>query len=228
MRVLNKYSALLLDMNGTFMFGHDRFGEAEDFHRTYRSLGGNTLSKHEVKRCMRKCFDSLDRDSTNPAVYDDFPSLAEAFQRYSNPPESELPLLQRVFALHEAGTVSEAHASLLQRLARTHRLALVSNIWSPKQPWLDEFKRAGLGGVFQHQVFSSDFRSIKPSPVLFREALRGLDKRPQDCLFIGDSLRCDMEGACRVGIATAWLSPKTEQPESVGYLISNLAQIEEL
>ncbi len=27
-------------MNGTFMFGHDRFGHEQDYHATYNALGG--------------------------------------------------------------------------------------------------------------------------------------------------------------------------------------------
>ena len=32
--------AILLDMNSTFMFGEDRFGEVEDYSEYYRSIGG--------------------------------------------------------------------------------------------------------------------------------------------------------------------------------------------
>ena len=40
MRVLDRFKVILLDMNGTFMFGQDRFGPEEDFAATYRRLGG--------------------------------------------------------------------------------------------------------------------------------------------------------------------------------------------
>jgi putative hydrolase of the HAD superfamily len=228
MRVLDKYSVLLLDMNGTFMFGHDRFAETEDFHKTYSSLGGKRLASEQVAHSIRACFEGLNQDSTNPEFYDHFPTLAEGFMRHSNPPKSELRLLMKVFALHERGTVSDSCASLLRRLAKTHRLALISNIWSPKQPWLDEFERAGIAEVFRHKVFSSDFRSIKPSPVLFREALRGLGAHPDECLCIGDSLRCDMEGANKAGIATTWITSETKRPQSVNYLLSRIEEIEVL
>jgi len=38
-RFLDQFPVLLLDMNGTFMFGHDRFGPDEDYYATYRPLG---------------------------------------------------------------------------------------------------------------------------------------------------------------------------------------------
>jgi FMN phosphatase YigB (HAD superfamily) len=226
MRLLDRYPVLLLDMGGTFMFRHDRFGEEEDFYKTYQSLGGDRLSAGDVEFFIRLCFDGIIRDYHDPAYCDHFPTLAEAFRRYARPAEEDLPLLEQVFASHEVGIVPDVCAALLRRLARTHRLALVSNIWSPKGVYLAEFKRAGITGVFHHIVFSSDFRSIKPSPVLFQEALRGVGAQAHGALFVGDSLHYDMEGARRVGLATAWITHRPIPHESVDYILSSLQEIE--
>lgn len=43
MPFLDNFSAILLDMNGTFMFGHDRFGPEEDYYATYCVMGGCAL-----------------------------------------------------------------------------------------------------------------------------------------------------------------------------------------
>jgi putative hydrolase of the HAD superfamily len=225
-RLLDKFQTLLFDMSGTFMFGVDRFGEDEDFYRTYCSIGGSHLDHVEVTRFIRACFDGMVKDYNNPACYDDFPSLTEGFQRYAGAPMEELPALKRVFATHEFGTVPERCASLLKRLACTHRLGLVSNIWSPKQVCLAEFNRAGIEGVFRHLVFSSDFRSIKPAPFLFEEALRGIQAKAEETLFIGDSLQRDMEGAKRVGLATAWITPDPQRHASVDYVLRDIEEIE--
>ncbi|HVA50499.1 MAG TPA: hypothetical protein VNH11_29395 [Pirellulales bacterium] len=40
--------------------------------------------------------------------------------------------------LHELGYVPNAYAKCLRRLATTHRLGLVTNIWSKKDRWVDE------------------------------------------------------------------------------------------
>ena len=50
MRFLDQFSVLLLDMNGTFMFGHDRFGPDEDYFATYASLGGRNLDRDSWAR----------------------------------------------------------------------------------------------------------------------------------------------------------------------------------
>ena len=215
-------------MNGTFMFDEDRFGQTEDFYATYRSLGGAKLSASQVTHFIRACYDGMSRDYDDPARYDDFPSLIDGLRRYARPPDHELPLLARVFARHELGSIPEWSASLLRRLGQTHRLALVANIWSPKQLWLDEFVRAGIDDVFQHTVFSSDSTSIKPSPRLFREALRSVGTRPHEALFVGDSIRYDMEGAKQMGMATAWITTEPRPHPSVDYVLSSIEEIETL
>jgi FMN phosphatase YigB (HAD superfamily) len=226
MRLLDKFPVLLLDMNGTFMFGEDRFGTGEDFHATYRSIGGHRLSATEVTRFIRACYEGMSQDYENPARYDDFPSLSEGMQRYACPSASEMTLLEEVFTLHEVGVVPEWAAAMLRRLARTHKLALVANIFAAKQAWVEEFDRVGISEVFQYAVFSSDSRSIKPSPALYHEALGGVGAQVHDAVFVGDSLRYDMEGAKRVGLATAWITARPRPHPSVDYVLSSLQEIE--
>ena len=226
MRLIDRFSSLLFDMNSTFMFGEDRFGEREDFHRTYCAAGGTRLSSVEVTRYMRACYEGMARDYVNPARYDDFPSLLEGFRLYASTPEDELPFLERSFALHELGSVPELSADVLRRLAGTHRLGLVANIWAPKELWLEEFKRAGIESVFRHAVFSSDCRSVKPSPVLFAKALQGMGAMANDTLFIGDSLRCDMEGAKNAGMTTVWVTAEAVKHPAVDFAVSSIAELE--
>ena len=132
-KFLDQFSVLLLDMNGTFMFGEDRFGRDEDFHATYRALGGITLSPSQVGAALRGCYDAMLSISKLPERFDDFPFLAEALHRYTNVPEAEFTLLETVFATHERGFISTDYATLLCRLSQTHQLGLVTNIWARKR-----------------------------------------------------------------------------------------------
>ncbi len=43
-------AAVLLDMNGTFMFQGDRFGTDQDYAATYRTLGGRQLATVWIDR----------------------------------------------------------------------------------------------------------------------------------------------------------------------------------
>ena len=79
MGFLDQFSVLLLDMNGTFMFGHDRFGSEQDYFATYCALGGGTLSRDLVREIMTTTCDALLKDYDSQDRYDNFPTLVEAF-----------------------------------------------------------------------------------------------------------------------------------------------------
>jgi HAD superfamily hydrolase (TIGR01549 family) len=225
--VLDEYSVLLLDMNGTFMFGEDRFGVAEDFHATYRAVGGQRLNPSEVNQAIRDCYEGMLNLCKNPQHFDNFPCLAEGLQLYTSVPKSEFHLLEKVFTAHELGRIPPAYAELLQRLSRSHQLGLVSNIWGSKQSWLAEFTRAGIKGLFAVEVFSSDSHSIKPSLVLFQKALQAFSASAR-ILFVGDSLDRDMKPAKQLGLSTAWIGTTRTIPPNVDYIFSNLLEIENI
>jgi FMN phosphatase YigB (HAD superfamily) len=205
---------VLLDMNGTFMFGENRLGPDEDFGATYCAIGGRVLRADAVAAAVLACVAHMARLYDDPAHADDFPSVLEVMGELpdtSGLPERERRLLAEVVARHELGRIPEPHAQAVRELARAHRLGLVANIWAPKDPWLAELARAGLADVFAARVFSSNSRSMKPSPRLFHEALRGCGvqgPRPHpDVVHIGDSLRCDVGGAQAAGLRTIWVNP---------------------
>jgi putative hydrolase of the HAD superfamily len=225
MPFLDQFSVLLLDMNGTFMFGEDRFGAEENFHATYRALGGGALSPELVNTGIRDCHAEILRHYQSPDCFDDFPSLAEALRQYAHFPESEIPRIEEVFTLHERGTVSQEYAVLLRRLSGTHQLGLLTNIWGRKEAWLAEFERAEISDVFACKVFSSDSRSIKPSAALFRKALKAF---PADSrvLFIGDSLERDVMPAKAMGMATAWIDAGGEPSPHADFVLPSLLAIE--
>jgi hypothetical protein len=74
--LLDSTSAIALDMCGTFMFGHDRFGPDEQYGRTYRSLGGTTLSDDRVRAAIIACFRTMNTIYEDIARHDSFPSVS--------------------------------------------------------------------------------------------------------------------------------------------------------
>jgi putative hydrolase of the HAD superfamily len=60
--------------------------------------------------------------------------------------------------------------------------------------------------LFTALVFSSEGRSIKPSPAIFRRAL-GHFPSTTAMLFIGDSLERDVIPAKALGLSTVWIAP---------------------
>lgn len=209
MNYIDRFELLALDMNGTFMFGQDRFGDDEDFAATYRAMPGPEMADDHVDGHVRRCCEYLNRFYNNPAYYDDFISVSEALR--NNPATASLDsgrreAIEAVIAEHERGRIPEDYASCLQRLASDHRLALLSNLWSRPAPWLDHFAALGLGDVFDLMLFSSETRSIKPSPKLFELLLAKADVAPARALYVGDDLDRDIAGAKAAGMSAIWIS----------------------
>ena len=225
MRFLDQFDVVLLDMNGTFMFGHDRLGPEEDFHHTYQSLGGRTLDRPSLTSIMRSTCDALLSAYDDPAHFDDFPTLREAFPQLGGAPPEEIEILEQVFARHELGSCPPEHLDFLHRLAATHQLGVVSNICTHPSAVESRLREAGLAGVFTHTTFSSAARSIKPSLGILRSALAAF---PADSrvLFVGDSLERDIRPARSLGLGTAWIAPPGAEAWEADIVIASLPDLE--
>lgn len=223
--IAERHAAILFDMNQTIMFEGDRFGPREDFHATYRSVGGSRLSREELTRCVSDSLNGFFADYANPALVDDFPSLRETIRKYSVTSEDELPFVERVVAAHEVGVVPCWASETINALAETTRLGLVSNVFAPSHFWAAELERAGVASAFECRVFSSDIRSVKPSGRPFREALQALDLLPEDVLFVGDSLERDIAPAKALGMSTCWVTPRKGGTEHADFCIPSIAAL---
>ena len=61
-------------------------------------------------------------------------------------------------------------------------------------------------------VISDEVGVMKPHPQLFEHAASLVDAQPGAILYIGDSLRSDVQGALRAGWQMAWFTTDTETP----------------
>jgi HAD superfamily hydrolase (TIGR01549 family) len=123
----------------------------------------------------------------------------------------EQTLVEYVFALHEVGTVSDTHTQVLHKLRHTHRLGVVSNIFSTSRVFLQEFERMGIQEIFEVIVFSSEHGPMKPAATLFEKTLQAFPVNRSAVVFVGDSLLHDIVGAQSVGLATVWIDHQTNK-----------------
>ncbi len=108
--MLSRFTVVLLDMNGTFMFGGDRFGPEQDYAATYRRLGGGSLTARVVHDGVLACFNELGVIYEDPSRCDSFPGVLDTLRVLPltrDLPDSELERLEHVIAEHELGTVSD-------------------------------------------------------------------------------------------------------------------------
>ena len=207
-RFIDQFDVVLLDVSHTFMFDVDRFSDTENYGATYRQIGGSLLSNGEIHRTISALFGNMLADYADPNYYDSFSSVfsyLRVLPESKNLPVDEIRLLARVSAMHEVGTIPTTHAKALHRLHETHRLGIVSNIWSSKDLYLREFERVGIRNLFDVIIFSSDHSCIKPSPHIFAKAIEALDVDRSKIVFVGDSLKRDIAGAKAAGLSSVWI-----------------------
>ncbi|MEJ2693924.1 MAG: HAD family hydrolase [Candidatus Thiodiazotropha sp.] len=200
--MLKGFSTILLDMNGTFMFGHDRFGDAENYGAYFKEIGGS-LPEAEAQRIVHQVFNYLEPLYPDPEYRECFPSIETALRVVLH--EEAVSLLDRqrliaTFAHHECGTIPTEYREALFALASRFQIGLVADIWAPRQRWLEEFELAGVRTVFKAMSFSSDHGVVKPSPKPFLRVLRALGGDPAKTVVIGDSVRRDLGGATAAGL----------------------------
>ena len=214
MRFIDRFQAILFDMNGTFMFGHDRLGAEEDFFATYRSLGGCRLTSDEVRSHVLRICAGLQRDYNDPERFDSFPTLNDAVSTYGRLDGEDARDISNVIAAHEVGRVPPWAATTLRAISATHALAVVTNVWAPAEAWNEEFARSGLSQVFRCRIFSSALGVVKPSFRMFSTALEQMHVEPSRALFIGDSMERDIRPARKLGLGTVFVGLESEAGEA--------------
>jgi putative hydrolase of the HAD superfamily len=103
--------------------------------------------------------------------------------------------------------------------AAGHQLALVSNF----DRWLrDVLDGTGLTGLFDTVVISSEVGLEKPEPEIFALACERLGRPPQECVFVGDSVVIDVEGAQEAGLHPVLLDRYARFPDFTGPRVTTL------
>ena len=199
---------VLLDMNGTFLFDFDNFGPEQDFGATYTKLGYFTVPAELAHRRIRAAYDYMAVRYEDPAYYDRFPTVEAALLATGAQvlPKGALPELVDVFAYHELGHLPEGHAKAIEYLRRFRSIKVLSNLWAPSTRCEAYLAQCGLRQNFSAMTFSCDGPHIKPHPAIFERALAENGYAPPSAyVYVGDSWRCDVEGALSVGMQVVWL-----------------------
>jgi putative hydrolase of the HAD superfamily len=101
-------------------------------------------------------------------------------------------------------TLGAAQALLEALRSRGIKTGVILNSWpDPGRVLRADIERAGLTGLLDTIVISSEVGMRKPDPGIFRLALDELGVEPHDAMFVGDRLDTDVQGAAAVGMTTA-------------------------
>jgi len=218
---------MFLDMNGTFMFGHDRLGDEQNFYPAYVAEGGAGLAADSLNASVRRVIAALD-DLYHAGTHDtNFPQVLDMAARVlgGEVSDDDIARVGRVIAAHEFGVLSDSNADMLVALAKRYRLYVVSNLWSPSARWRAYFD-ARLGGkIFSGLVFSSDIAANKPAPEIFEYALRMADANPADVVMVGDDAARDIRPAADMGMTTIWVSGERSHDGCTERVITEFGQL---
>ncbi|KAJ1452719.1 HAD-like domain-containing protein [Pelagophyceae sp. CCMP2097] len=122
-------------------------------------------------------------------------------------------------------------AAMLQRLARTYALVLVTNGHADVQR--PKLAACGAAAYFGDRILvSGEEPEAKPARSIFDAALRRLGCAANETIMVGDSLSCDVDGALSAGYAAAvWVrrpgQDAAPQPANV-FVIENVLELEQL
>lgn len=119
----------------------------------------------------------------------------------------------------------EGVAALVGRLARHHRLAVITNTHDPDLV-PGHLERMGIAGRFTHVFTSVELGVRKPAAAIFEHAIRVLDVAPQDALYVGDSYEADYLGARAAGLRALLIDPAGRTPAAPGDRIPSLRVLE--
>jgi FMN phosphatase YigB (HAD superfamily) len=110
-------------------------------------------------------------------------------------------------------------AGLLRQLSPVYRLALLSN-FDDGATARRVLQEGGLAPYFEAIVVSEEEGIRKPSRALFERTCDRLALGPSSCLYVGDTLLEDIEGATGAGLPALWIRSAAtreahgEDPES--------------
>ncbi len=70
------------------------------------------------------------------------------------------------FAHHESGYIPDKYIEVLHKLSERFKLAIVIDIWAPKNTWLRLFEKLRISRLFLASSFSSDHGTPNRTPML--------------------------------------------------------------
>jgi putative hydrolase of the HAD superfamily len=116
---------------------------------------------------------------------------------------------------------------LIERLARTYRLGLISNGNATDQ--CQKLDNLGIRNLLSCTMFSEEIGIRKPDQRIFREAVKNLGRKTHECLYVGDSYENDVIGAKDAGMISCWFNrgqvPPPQTTVTPDFEISGLEQI---
>lgn len=163
----------------------------------------------------------------------DWPRVDRVVARTAGVPEGRiaeaLPSIERIYLAEDWVPALGAAEALRALEAAGLQLAIVSNASGRMEQLLLEHRICGLEGDAMAKVavvIDSHVVGVeKPDPRIFSYALTALDVPPERCVFVGDSVHFDVDGARNAGIRPMHLDPFALCPDDDHEHLARLGEL---
>ncbi len=150
------------------------------FLREGQAYDGGNLEQKPTEQVFKEAFESLGLDVLEQSLREMAEeTLSYGIRYYVDPDTAEA-----LRALEERGL----------------RVGVVSNTYQSSRSLAKSLRRFGLLRNIDALVVSSEVGWGKPHPAIFEEALRRLNVRPEEAVFVGDTVLADIRGAQALGM----------------------------
>jgi HAD superfamily hydrolase (TIGR01509 family) len=123
--------------------------------------------------------------------------------------------------------IDEHAQGVLRTLHGRYRLGIVSNYAIPE--CVEKLlKRHGLDKFFDVVVVSGAVNRRKPHPEIYQKALQKLGVKPEETVFVGDTVDADVQGAKTAGMKTVYIERHLQKDAEIAcpdQTIKNLSDL---
>lgn len=195
-----RVEAVLLDMGGVLIpevRGFDTAAENTSLRTELGKLGvaDPRVTLLEAGRSLRQAYRALDAQRGQP-------DPERVFAEY---PAEVRQLLLQAFAREETLPAFPEAREVVERLARSFQLGIVSNTIVPGDHHARALERAGILPFITAAAWSANFGSRKPATAIIEHVLSKLGIPARRTVFVGDKIRTDIVGAKSAGLRSVWL-----------------------
>lgn len=220
---LNGIKAIFFDLDGTLR--HNVPGGGEISSEYIRSLGIG-FSDEDFHRAMRWEFMYWANSSDLLKDLKKYESENEKFWvNYSYrrlvalgiPPRKSRSLALKVsaymqeFYTPKSIVPDDAQKALHQLKELGYLMAVISN---RDKPFTEELESHGISNFFDFSLAGGEVDAYKPEPEIFRHALKRVDLRAEQAVYVGDNYYADVVGSRRAGLRPVLYDPGGYFPEA--------------
>lgn len=224
---MSKYTYLFLDLDDTILDFHK--AERIAIGRTFASLGLEPTEEvlHRYHLINKAHWEMLERKelTRDEVLVQRFASLFREFGMEVDAAECARRYEKNLGIGHY---FLPGALEAVQALGKKYRLYLASNGTASVQH--SRLTSAGLYPYFEQVFISQEIGHNKPSREFFDTCFARIPGfRPEEAIFVGDSLTSDIQGGRNAGITTVWVNPEHKASGAIrpDYEIDSIAQLEE-